>query len=209
MTLEICIVSLLAYFLGCLPSALIIVRLMAGKDIREVGTGNVGAMNSFETTGKKTVGLLVFLLDALKGFLAILAARLICKDDYIAVSLAAVLVVTGHNFNVFLKFKGGRGLASAAGSFLYINPFLVIAWLMMFLFGFLIIKKHVHVGNIVATLTAPLVIYLIPEKLLSALQFIPFPDKFTFVMLCAAVCFVVFLRHIKPLMDLFKTDNQA
>jgi glycerol-3-phosphate acyltransferase PlsY len=109
-----------AYFCGSVPFGLLIARRFAGVDVREAGSGNIGATNVARVVGKK-LGAVVLLLDALKGAAPVLAARLLVDGPWWhgAVAMAAVL---GHVFPVWLKFKGGKGVATAAGVLAVLLP---------------------------------------------------------------------------------------
>ncbi|MBN1188362.1 MAG: glycerol-3-phosphate acyltransferase [Dehalococcoidales bacterium] len=119
-TVFIVIALVLAYLIGSFPSAFIVGRLCRGMDIRKVGSRNMGAMNTFYSVGFWW-GILVLFLDIGKGALAVAAAWQLTHSYYIqmAAGLAAVL---GHNFPVFLKFKGGKGGASCIGILVYLMP---------------------------------------------------------------------------------------
>ena len=109
-----------AFALGSLPSACIAARVLAGVDIREVGSGNPGALNAGDRLGK-AVGVLVLLADAGKGVLAVaLAQGLTAGDGWVYAS--AFLAVAGHNFSPFPRFRGGKGAATALGAAAYILP---------------------------------------------------------------------------------------
>lgn len=157
------IIAVVAYLLGCIPSALWLVRIVSGKDIRSEGTGNIGGMNSYDVTGKAWIGIAVALLDAAKGALAIVCAQYIFPNSSTALATAAVAVVAGHCFNVFLKGKGGRGLATAAGVSLVLNPIALVVWCASYLIGYFVIRKNIHVGSIVATIATPIILYASPH----------------------------------------------
>ncbi len=196
------VIILISYFLGCVPSAVIIVKFFSGKDIRNEGTGNIGAMNSFEVTGKKTAGIAVFLVDALKGATAILLANFISNGNFTMIGIAAVWVVVGHNFNIFLKFKGGKGLATAFGAMLFINPLTIILWGLMWITGYNVIKKDINVGNISATILAPLLLFSSPTELIKLLNIIPIDSIISLKILFIVICVVVLLKHRDNFKDL-------
>ena len=109
-----------AFALGSLPSAYIAGRALAGVDLREIGSGNPGALNAGDRLGK-AVGALVFLADAGKGVLAVaLAQRLTAGDGWVYAS--ALTATAGHNFSPFLRFRGGKGAATALGVLGYTLP---------------------------------------------------------------------------------------
>ena len=117
---------LCAYLVGSVPFAYLITKAVRGIDIREVGSGNVGATNVGRALGRNW-GILVFALDVLKGFLPALAALLShgCRIGESAlplgVALAGFAAVAGHNWPVFLKFRGGKGMATSCGVFLAVS----------------------------------------------------------------------------------------
>lgn len=199
-------ISIIAGFLmGCIPTGLILVRKSAGIDIRQTGTGNIGAMNSFEITNNKSTGFLVFLGDFLKGVIAVVIARLITHDSIFWVDATAFFVILGHNFNPFLAFKGGRGLASAVGCFAVINPLPILLWGLLWLAGMNMIKKQVHVGNIVATIFMPLLLYYTPEKAVLILNFFN-QSKGNLIVISILICLLIMIKHIRPLIDLLKNE---
>lgn len=113
-----------AYVLGSVPTAYILVRLVKGGDIRKSGSGNVGALNAHHQVGA-WAGLTVLLVDTAKGVLAVAAPRLAGVDDW-ALFITTPLVVAGHNWPVFLGFRGGKGAAAIFGISLAIVPWLTV-----------------------------------------------------------------------------------
>jgi glycerol-3-phosphate acyltransferase PlsY len=112
---------LIAYVLGGIPFGYLLVRWTTGKDVRAEGSGNIGATNVLRTTGRGA-GIATLVLDIAKGFGAVwIAAQLTNSDDF-WMSAAALAVMAGHAFPVFLKFKGGKAVASFTGAFLYLTP---------------------------------------------------------------------------------------
>jgi glycerol-3-phosphate acyltransferase PlsY len=127
--MEITLIIIIAYLIGSIPTAYILVRVFYGIDIRRHGTGNVGASNVLKSTSKK-LGMLVMPLDILKGVLVMVVARLFDAD--IAVQMAAgIAAIIGHNWPVFLKFQGGRGIATSLGVILALSPWLGLIMLVM------------------------------------------------------------------------------
>jgi len=113
-----------AYVLGSVPTAYILVRWMEGEDIRDFGSRNVGALNAYNRTGV-WAGLLVLLVDTAKGVLAVAAPRLLGVDPWV-LFITTSLVVAGHNWPVFLNFRGGKGAAAIFGISLVIVPWLTV-----------------------------------------------------------------------------------
>ena len=113
-----------AYVVGSVPTAYILVRWMEGEDIRDFGSRNVGALNAYNRTGA-WAGLLVLVVDTAKGVLAVAAPRLLGVDPWV-LFITTPLVVVGHNWPVFLNFRGGKGAAAIFGISLVIAPWLTI-----------------------------------------------------------------------------------
>ena len=116
--------ALAAYVLGSVPTAYLVVRAVNGEDIRDVGSHNVGALNAYRRVGA-WAGLTVLLVDAAKGVLAVTVPRLLGIDDW-ALFITTPLVVAGHNWPVFLNFRGGKGAAAIFGISLVIVPWLTV-----------------------------------------------------------------------------------
>jgi glycerol-3-phosphate acyltransferase PlsY len=200
------LIAAISYLLGSIPFAYILVKKSTGNDISQIGTGNIGAMNSYETTKSRTLGITVMLLDALKGIVSVLIAYLI-KPDVTAIALAAIFSVAGHNFSVYMKFKGGRGLATAAGVFMLINPLMVVIWGLMFLAGWFVIKKNVHIASVTATVTTPVMLYYIPQSILDKASLLMQIPASAFLIFGSIVCFIILLKHIEPLIELSKNPD--
>lgn len=109
-----------AYVFGSFPSGLVLARLVAGTDVRQVGSGNIGAANTARAAGVK-VGVLVAVLDVLKGMLPVLLGRWLGLDAA-ALAAAAGAAVLGHDFTIFLRFRGGKGVATTLGVALALAP---------------------------------------------------------------------------------------
>jgi glycerol-3-phosphate acyltransferase PlsY len=145
--------------IGGLPFGYWFVRLSSGKDIRTLGSGNIGATNVHRTQGGKA-GVIVLLLDILKGFLAVLLSAWIAPANATALALAAALVMLGHCYPVFLRFKGGKAVACFIGAFLYIAP-LSLALVLLIFIAIVAIWPYVSLGSIVAAAIFPLFFWLL------------------------------------------------
>jgi acyl phosphate:glycerol-3-phosphate acyltransferase len=196
------ITSILGYILGSIPFAFILVKMVIKKDILIEGTGNVGAMNSYEISGKKWIGFGVFFLDAIKGLAAVLLADIITNNNVYGISLAGAFAIIGHNYSVFLKFKGGRGLATAVGVLVLISPITVLTWLIIWEIGFYLLGKDIHTGNLLATILTPVVAFFYPASMLNYLFCIGYSDIDLLRYFIIAVCFLIFIKHLGPLKDL-------
>ena len=119
------IVCVLAYLIGSIPTAYILGKVIKGIDIRNYGSGNVGATNVFRVIGKKW-GVLALFLDIIKGTIPVLLLFNLIVEDFSTVLYAQLLIgffaVCGHNWTIFLKFKGGKGVATTAGVICAVFP---------------------------------------------------------------------------------------
>ncbi|MBC8095513.1 MAG: glycerol-3-phosphate acyltransferase [Akkermansiaceae bacterium] len=138
------ILCLFAYILGCFTSGYYLVRWLAHKDIRQIGSGSVGARNVSRVLGKKGFFLTV-IFDFAKGILAVLIARHFTHDDRL-VLLAMAAVIAGHVWPVQLRFHGGKGMATSVGALLIFNPELALAFTILFLCLVALMRKTVLPG---------------------------------------------------------------
>ena len=130
--MDIIIFAALAYLLGSIPFGLVLTRMAGYGDIRKIGSGNIGATNVLRT-GNKPLALLTLLLDGGKGAIAVLIARYLGSED--AALAAGLFSILGHCFPVWLKFQGGKGVATTLGMFLALAPYTGLVaigtWLVM------------------------------------------------------------------------------
>lgn len=128
------LIAFVSYLVGSFPTAYFFVRKFAGRDIREIGSGNVGAMNTARALKGKskklavTGFLIVLVVDMAKGAFSVFLAQLFLPFNYLALIVVGFFVVLGHNYSIFLKFAGGRGAACLIGIMLYSDIFSFIVW---------------------------------------------------------------------------------
>jgi len=186
---------ILSYLIGSIPTAYIFGKTLKGIDIREHGSGNVGATNVFRVLGKKP-GMVVLLLDILKGIIAVtIVSDLLGLTEVIHRVILAVVVVCGHNWTVFLKFKGGKGIATSFGVLIgltikiaVIRPVLfwvVLIWLVCFL-----ATRIISVSSILAAICLPIIMVLTNQEI-------------TIICLGVMFCIFVTLRHKANIKRLF------
>ena len=147
--------ALVGYLLGSFPTGLLIGRWLCNIDIRQYGSKNIGTTNMFRTLGPKAAGI-VLVGDMGKGMLAVAFANWLAGEPQIALSLTGGLAaVLGHNYPIFLKFKGGRGVATAFGVLCLLQPKVVMivfpVWLVLVL-----LTRYVSLGSVVAAFVAPI-----------------------------------------------------
>ena len=149
----------IAYLIGGIPFGYVLVRLTTGKDVRASGSGNIGATNVLRTTGR-AAGVATLLLDVAKGYFAVMLAAKMTDDDQLWMSLAALAVMFGHAFPVFLKFQGGKAVASFIGAFLYLTPLPLVAVLLLFVIT-VAATMAISAGSILMAGMFPLGVWLI------------------------------------------------
>jgi acyl phosphate:glycerol-3-phosphate acyltransferase len=180
------IVAVIAYLLGSIPFGYILVRLFRKQDVRTLGSGNIGATN-VARSGAKGLGMVTLILDAAKGYAAVMVGITICRASietlfklklpvdsaqlghlreahlqrlYIAAAIAAVFAILGHMYPVWLKFKGGKGVATGVGVFLALAPAAVGLVLVIFV-AIVWFSRYVSLGSIIATAAFPILAWVL------------------------------------------------
>lgn len=148
-----------AYLLGAIPFGFLLVRWRTGRDVRSMGSGNIGATNVLRTTGRG-LGILTLALDILKGAVAVWAASYLTGGDPFWMSLAALAVMAGHAYPVFLGFRGGKAVASFLGAWLVLAPLAVAAVVVVFVIV-VAVTRYISLGSILAAGSFPLAVWLI------------------------------------------------
>lgn len=159
---ELLMTIIIAYLIGSIPTGYLIVKAKTGQDIRTIGSGSTGATNVKRVLGKNYFFLVMF-LDALKGALPVVLAKLFVPAGAsigLAPVLAAVAVILGHSKSVFLQFKGGKSVASGVGTILALNC--VVGLIIALVWGVITYTtKYVSVGSIIALIVSPFVMYFL------------------------------------------------
>lgn len=148
-----------AYLIGAIPFGYLLVKWKTGSDVRSAGSGNIGATNVLRTTGR-TAGIATLLLDIAKGFFAVWLAGRLTDHSELWMSLAALAVMAGHAYPVFLKFQGGKAVASFVGAFLCLTPGAIAAVVPVFV-ATVAWTRHISMGSIVGAAAFPLGVWLI------------------------------------------------
>ncbi len=157
----------IAYLLGAIPFGYLLTRFTTGKDVREHGSGNIGATNVLRAAGRAAaIGTLV--LDVAKGAAAVWIAGLLTENSPGWMADAALAVMLGHAFPVFLGFKGGKAVATFLGAFLYLTPIPALAALIVFVIT-VAVTRYISAGSILAAATFPLGVWLIEHPTLNEL----------------------------------------
>jgi len=193
---------IIAYLIGSIPSAIWYSKIRYGLDIRGYGSGNAGATNTFRVLGKKA-GIVVMLVDVLKGFIATNAAHILVTMHAISpdklelwMPLFGFAAALGHIFPVYERFKGGKGVATLLGMLFAINLFIALLCIGVFCIVF-IISKYVSLGSMLAALTFPIAL-LLPEFN---------PNEPIIIVLAFALASIVVITHQKNIKRLLHGEE--
>jgi glycerol-3-phosphate acyltransferase PlsY len=156
------LVLIAIYLIAAIPTGVVLARLMGGEDVRQKGSGNIGATNVYRVAGK-LAGVLTLVGDTLKGFLPLLAFKTWLEPTPTQLGIASAVAILGHCYPVYLKFKGGKGVATALGIFLVLSPKAVFFALIVFILT-VTITRYISLGSVLAALSAPLVILFLNHQ---------------------------------------------
>ena len=187
-------VVVLSYVLGSIPWGYVLMKVFRGEDIRLSGSGNIGATN-VARSGAKGLGVLTLVLDALKGLLAVWFASLLAASKYNScpdanpcvpamrlMALAGLLAVIGHMAPVWLRFRGGKGVATAVGAFLLLFPRALGVSLVLFVLV-VVVTRYVSLGSILAAAVFPFAVHYVDHA------------QWRTLTLIAVTCALVILKH--------------
>jgi acyl phosphate:glycerol-3-phosphate acyltransferase len=198
--MNLAVVLVLSYLLGSIPTAYLLVRWKAGIDIRHAGSGNVGAFNTFDVTKSKWTGIIVGLLDATKGFIVTAALGWVFRFSFEMQVTGLVAAMIGHNYPVWLKFKGGRGLATGAGGMFAVGLAYTAVWCVVWAAVYFY-KKDILIGNLVAILAAPIVLLVMPGSWIENLAVVQCSPS-SFRVFAFVLSAILILSHIDAINDL-------
>ena len=165
----------------------------------------MGAMNALVVTKSKFIGIAVLLVDALKGLLSVYLVLLFLPVNFVYPALALLFAVFSHCYNPWLKLKGGRGLATAAGGTALLFPFILIAWLLVWFIAYLI-KRDIIFANISATILSLIIVF---SSVNIAYKY-SFPQADTsgsLILFSCSLMLIIFTRHIDPLKELMSNKK--
>lgn len=190
------------YLVGSIPFAYLLTRKVANVDIRKAGSGNVGGYNAFIVTQSKWTGLLVIVLDCLKGFVVVEASFLLFPGSYLSQCVALLGALAGHNYSIWLGFKGGRGLATAAGGMLVLGASYCVVWCMAW-FAAKQLKCDILTSNLVAILVTPAILGILPWNIVKILIAVEV-ESGTFLFFGCILSAVLLLSHFDAVRDIWK-----
>ena len=160
------------YLIAAIPTGVVLARLMGSEDVRQKGSGNIGATNVYRVAGK-LAGVLTLLGDTMKSFLPLLAIKTWLAPTPTQLGIACAVAILGHCYPIYLKFEGGKGVATALGIFLVLSPKVVLVALIVFALT-VVSTRYISLGSVLAALSAPLLILLFnhPQPIFLATLFI-------------------------------------
>lgn len=158
MVFELALTITVSYLVGAVPAGFLVGKLVKGIDIRNYGSGKIGTTNTLRTLGLRWAAV-VLVADLLKGFLPVLAARYFLDSNLLAV-VAGLMTMAGHNWPVFIRFQGGRGVATGFGALAAMSPIVAVA-VALLMAGSVALFRYVSLGTILGALTAPSVMVLL------------------------------------------------
>src|SRR5689334_1173310 len=153
------VIPIAAYFLGSIPFGLLLTKAFGRGDVRKVGSGNIGATNVARAAGL-LAGVFTLVLDVAKGAAAVFLAEKLSHDSAAWMMIAAFAALVGHCFPVWLKFRGGKGVATAAGVFLVLSPLACLAAVILFLLV-VVFWRYISLGSVSTAAAMPLLIYFL------------------------------------------------
>ncbi|MER2035532.1 glycerol-3-phosphate 1-O-acyltransferase PlsY [Mammaliicoccus vitulinus] len=183
------VVIILSYLFGCFPSGLVLGKLFYKKDIRQFGSGNLGATNTFRVLGKKA-GFIVMFLDIFKGFIVVFFPLWFNVD--IPSIFVGICAVIGHVFPIFLKFKGGKAVATSAGAVLGVHPVLLIVLAIVFII-ILYSTKYVSLSSMIAGIGCVIGAIIIGDL--------------PFLIVSIAIMVILLVRHQSNIVRIFKGNE--
>jgi len=171
-TLLFIVVLIVIYLIAAVPTGIVLAKVMGYEDVRDKGSGNIGATNVYRVAGK-LAGVLTLAGDILKGFLPLLACKTWLAPTPAQLGIACAMAIVGHCYPVYLKFRGGKGIATALGIFLVMSPFAVLGAAIVF--GITVATtRFISLGSVLAAMSAPLLVLMLnqPQPIFLATLFI-------------------------------------
>lgn len=196
---------ILGYLIGSIPFAYLVMKKSLGVDISKAGTGNVGAMNSYEVSNSRIIGIIVLILDAAKGVASAYIPMLFFPGEFTLSALALLGAVFAHCYNPWINFKGGRGLATSAGGAAVIFPLMLLSWIILYCIVYFM-RRDIHVSNILASLLS-MILFINISSISYKYTYPPAQSSTELVIFIAALMMLILIKHIEPLNVLLKNEN--
>ncbi|MFH0990496.1 MAG: glycerol-3-phosphate acyltransferase [bacterium] len=194
------------YLLGSIPTAYLIVKWKSNIDIRNAGSGNVGGFNAYGVTGSVNTGILVGVLDGLKGLAAVLLSLLLPEQSYWLSAVVLFGAMMGHIYPIWLQFKGGRGLATTAGGMFILGFSFTLVWCIMWVIG-RVFKMEIVNSNLLAIILTPIILNVLPWNFVyRGIVLIVRPEEF--ILFSCIISVILVLGHRDVIVKIFQKSNK-
>jgi len=197
---------IIGYLIGSFPTSFILIKFISKKNILAEGSNSSGAMNAYRVSESKMIGFLVILIDLFKGVLPILIIKYFFNYSFEVLATASIFSVLGHCFSVWIKFKGGKGIATASGALLMIAPLVFLIWIIIWLASFAY-KKNFHVASIASSILTGLLCFS-SAGVLAKYSF-PSPASNLYFSIFISIIFLIILaKHYETIFLYFSKSDK-
>ena len=201
LTLTYLLIFAMAYLLGSISFSYIFIKKFHNKDLRNEGSGNLGMLNSYEASKDKVLTFAILMLDMTKAIYCIALVNLLFYESYlIGTIIAGIGIILGHNWNIFLRFRGGRGLAPAAGISMVVNFYPLIIWLASWTISKAFIKD-IHISNCISSILTIAILWISPSDLIFSFDSWENITPDALRILFTAINILIILSHYKVLIE--------
>ena len=201
LTLTYLLIFAMAYLLGSISFSYIFIKKFHKKDLRNEGSGNLGMLNSYEASKDKVLTFAILMLDMTKAIYCIALVNLLFYESYlIGTIIAGIGIILGHNWNIFLRFRGGRGLAPAAGISMVVNFYPLIIWLASWTIS-KAFTKNIHISNCISSILTIAILWISPSDLIFSFDSWESITPDALRKLFTAINILIILSHYKVLIE--------
>ena len=201
LTLTYLLIFAMAYLLGSISFSYIFIKKFHNKDLRNEGSGNLGMLNSYEASKDKVLTFAILMLDMTKAIYCIALVNLLFYESYlIGTIIAGIGIILGHNWNIFLRFRGGRGLAPAAGISMVVNFYPLIIWLASWTIS-KAFTKNIHISNCISSILTIAILWISPSDLIFSFDSWENITPDALRILFTAINILIILSHYKVLIE--------
>ena len=201
LTLTYLLIFAMAYLLGSISFSYIFIKKFHNKDLRNEGSGNLGMLNSYEASKDKVLTFAILMLDMTKAIYCIALVNLLFYESYlIGTIIAGIGIILGHNWNIFLRFRGGRGLAPAAGISMVVNFYPLIIWLASWTIS-KAFTKNIHISNCISSILTIAILWISPSDLIFSFDSWNYITPDALRILFTAINILIILSHYKVLIE--------
>jgi glycerol-3-phosphate acyltransferase PlsY len=197
------------YAIGAFPTALLFARMhgLSSLEDQSPPITDQPISSLWRTTNRAWVDIVINSIDVAKGFLAVHVGMAISGGTFLAPALAGFFAILGHNYNLFVKARYGRGLPAMAGVAAAMNPLPIAVFFVCWLTGYFVIRRNYYVGLLTATFATPILMYTAPELLVKTFMRVPLEKVSQFTIFVVLLAVQVFVRHIEPMREVFNSED--